>query len=97
MGRDLGRGVLEPGDGPLVAFFHVVDHHAGDASALAAVPVSRDAPTALVRPSAEDAGLRGPVDDSARQGLRVELVDPDLLWEARAVGVEEQVEMEDVI
>lgn len=59
--------------------------------ALAAVPVS-----------ASDNGLRGPMGDRTRDGMRVELVHPDVLWDARAVGFETalrdhaQTAMEDV-
>lgn len=36
--------------------------------------------------TAEAAGLRGPVPDGPRPSMRIEVVEPEVLWEARADG-----------
>lgn len=59
------------------------------AEGVAAIPLSSDE-AGLRGPivTAESIGLRGPVDVGPRTPMRIEVVEPHVLWEARADGFE---------
>lgn len=57
------------------------------AEGVAAIPVSAEA-AGLRGPllSAQTVGLRGPIEPGSRTPMRIEVVEPEVLWDARADG-----------
>lgn len=57
------------------------------AEGVAAIPVSAEA-VGLRGPilSAQTVGLRGPIEPGSRSPMRIEVVEPEVLWDARADG-----------